>query len=105
MQSNGNLPVTTLYERVSKSGRRYMMGRWGKTRLLLFQADPTPDGTPTLNLELQKAGEYQPQQQGSPPGGQRMGDLSSVYMTQWRVLTLTMLGLSKQKACRWSHCI
>jgi hypothetical protein len=58
--TNGNIKLSVLYERTGKSGKKYMIGRWGKTRVLAFPASPTEDGTPTWSLELQEAGDYVP---------------------------------------------
>jgi hypothetical protein len=45
--------ITRVYEKNSKNGHRYLVGRLGKARVLLFPADPTADSTQTWSMFLQ----------------------------------------------------
>jgi hypothetical protein len=66
--TTGNIKLAILYEKTGKTGKKYMLGRWGRTRVLLFPSQPTEDGTPTWSLELQEAGDYTPQSPAEAPG-------------------------------------
>ena len=39
--------LAKFYERVSAGGTRYMVGRFALAKVVLFQGEPTDDGTPT----------------------------------------------------------
>jgi hypothetical protein len=45
--------ICSVYDKVSKNGNRYLVVRLGKARILLFEADPTADGTPVWSVFLQ----------------------------------------------------
>ena len=50
----------TLYEKTSKAGRRYFVGRFGAARILLFSTgETTEDGTPIWELLAEQAEERQ----------------------------------------------
>jgi hypothetical protein len=56
--------ITRVYEKVSKNGNRYLVGRLGKARILLFEAERTNDGTPTWTVWIQA--DLQPAAQNKP---------------------------------------
>ena len=67
----------TLYEKTSKAGRRYFVGRFGAARILLFSTgETTEDGTPVWELLAEQAEERQangsrPARASSPAPGPR----------------------------------
>lgn len=46
--------LTTLYEKTSARGVRYLVGRMGSARLVLLPGNPAPDGTATWRLLVQE---------------------------------------------------
>ena len=55
MQSFPSVVVCRLYERTSRGGKTYLVGRIGSARAVLLQDEPTADGTPVWCLFLQEA--------------------------------------------------
>lgn len=50
--------LTTVYERVSKSGRRYLAGRLGELTMLIFEdREPSADGQKTFSVMLAQRGD------------------------------------------------
>lgn len=51
-----SITVARLYERVSKNGNHYLVGRMGMAKIaILKSADTTDDGVPIWNIVLQEA--------------------------------------------------
>jgi hypothetical protein len=61
-----SIPLTRLYERVSKSGNHYLTGRLGAARISILKSQElTDDGTPIWNVLLQE---------GPPPKAAENGE-------------------------------
>ncbi len=58
MRAAPKIKPGTLYEKTSKAGRRYFVGRLGAARILLFSTgETTEDGTPIWELLAEQAEE------------------------------------------------
>ena len=66
--TNEKILLTRLYERVSAKGTRYLNGRFALGKLVAFQGQPTPDGTPTWDVYLTPGADQQQARQ-QPAGG------------------------------------
>ncbi len=61
MRDAPKVKLGTLYEKTSKAGRRYFVGRLGAARILLFSTgEATEDGTPIWELLAEQAEERRP---------------------------------------------
>src|SRR5215213_9647083 len=55
-----------LWQRTSKSGTDYLMGRLGSARIMVFPARPGSDSDHTHELRIVQAEQYTPPSQGQP---------------------------------------
>jgi hypothetical protein len=53
--SSDLIELVTLFERTSKNGVIYLVGRWGPAKLLLMPGDDTQEGQPTWRLLIGQA--------------------------------------------------
>jgi hypothetical protein len=51
--------LAKLYERVSARGNRYLIGRLGLAKVVMFQGEPTEDGTPTWDVYVTPGSDQQ----------------------------------------------
>jgi hypothetical protein len=55
-----NLPLTALYERVDKRGRRYLVGRVGNLKLMVFSTKEVSKGDPVWHAFLTEVTHHTP---------------------------------------------
>ena len=79
---NPSFPVCKLYEKTSKAGNAYFVGRWGGAKVTVLKSRETADdGGAIWNVMLSEAAPYQPRGNGTASNLSAQPDAETVRET------------------------